>query len=208
MSSKHAFRPVRLTPLEDRVVPSAAVHNVPALVASPTPGVSAAATPTSRLDALRSEVDFLKGMIPHHEMAVRMAQIESRYGSDPQVVGLARRIISEQTPEIHRMQSWLYSGFGIRNFRPQMTADDMKMLGDLGALRGNALDRAFLTDMIMHHQDAIDGNGMMPGARAELGTAIHPSLRQLCANIVTSQSAEIKEMQSLLGPPGGGVMGG
>ena len=212
MSLKRVFRADSLVPLEDRVVLSTSAQHVTALVASLTPGVTAAAVPASRRDALRFEVDFLKGMIPHHQMAIRMAQIEARNGSDPAVVGLARRIISEQTPEIHRMQSWLSSGFGIRNFRPRMSADDMKMLGDLGALKGTDLDRAFLTDMIDHHQRAISGDGMMPGANDCLDRAIHTGLRQLCTNIVTSQSGEIREMQKDLarlgGMPTGVGMGG
>ena len=209
MSLKRAFRADSLVPLEDRLVLSTSAQHVTALVASLTPGVTATA---SRPDALRFEVDFLKGMIPHHQMAIRMAQIEVWNGSDPAVVSLARRIISEQTPEIHRMQSWLSSGFGIRNFRPRMSADDMKMLGDLGALKGTDLDRAFLTDMIDHHQRAISGDGMMPGANDCLDRAIHTGLRQLCANIVTSQSGEIREMQKDLarlgGMPTGVGMGG
>ncbi len=209
MSLKRSFRADSLVPLEDRLVLSTLAQHVTALVASLSPGVTATA---SRRDALRFEVDFLKGMIPHHQMAIRMAQIEVRNGSDSAVVGLARRIISEQTPEIHRMQSWLSSGFGIRNFRPRMSADDMKMLGDLGALKGTDLDRAFLTDMIDHHQRAISGDGMMPGANDCLDRAIHAGLRQLCSNIVTSQSGEIREMQKDLarlgGMPAGVGMGG
>ena len=200
MSLKRDFRADSLVPLEDRLVLSTSAQHVTALVASLTPGVTVTA---SRPDALRFEVDFLKGMIPHHQMAIRMAQIEVRNGSDPAVVGLARRIIAEQTPEIRRMQSWLSSGFGIRNFRPRMSADDMTMLADLGALRGTDLDRAFLTDMLDHHQKAISGDGMMPGANDCLGRAIHTGLRQLCSNIVTSQSGEIREMRTDLARLGG-----
>ena len=211
MSLKRAFRADSLVPLEDRLVLSTSAQHVTALVATLTPGVTATTVPASRRDALRFEVDFLKGMIPHHQMAIRMAQIEVRNGSDPAVVGLARRIISEQTPELHRMQSWLSSGLGIRNFRPRMSADDMKMLGDLNALKGTDLDRAFLTDMIDHHKRAISGDGMMPGANDCLDKAVHTSLRQLCSNIVTSQSGEIQEMQTDLarldGMPTGTRMG-
>ena len=212
MSLKRSFRADSLVPLEDRLVLSNSAQHVTALVASMTPGGTATTVRASRQDTIRFEVDFLKGMIPHHQMAIRMAQIEVRNGSDPAVVGLARRIIAEQTPELHRMQSWLYSGFGIRNFRSGMSADDMKMLGDLNALKGTNLDRAFLTDMIDHHKRAISGDGMMPGASDCLDKAVHSSLRQLCTNIVTSQSGEIREMQTDLsrlgGMPTGVGMGG
>lgn len=50
---------------------------------------------------------FALGMIPHHQGAVKMAQIELKYGSDPKMRQLAQAIISAQEPEIKQMQNWL-----------------------------------------------------------------------------------------------------
>ncbi len=50
------------------------------------------------------DMAFLKGMIPHHQGAVDMAEVLLKYGDDPQVKAFARHIITEQEAEILQMQ--------------------------------------------------------------------------------------------------------
>jgi uncharacterized protein (DUF305 family) len=54
-----------------------------------------------------ADVDFVKGMIPHHQGAVEMARIVLQFGKDPQLKKLARDIIAAQDKEIAFMQQWL-----------------------------------------------------------------------------------------------------
>lgn len=53
---------------------------------------------------------FLRLMIPHHAMAIVMADTETRYGNNPQVRSLAQSMIASQSQELGDMQSLLSSG--------------------------------------------------------------------------------------------------
>jgi len=153
-------------------------------------------------------VQFTSGMIGHHAQAIVMAGWGPSHGASPAVRALCERIRVSQTDEITFMQGWLAARHQVvppndpRGYTPPGMDHPMLMPGmltaaqmtELDQARGPRFDRLFLTDMIMHHQGAID----MVHQLLTSGQAEDDALVMYATNVEADQSAEIARMQRML----------
>ena len=153
---------------------------------------------------VESEFDYITQMIPHHEEAVATAKLVEAGTKQPEMRAFARNIVKTQTAEIAQMKKWLATWYPGRDTK----VDYEPMMGDLKGLSGDALDRAFLEDMIHHHMMAV----MMSQQLLTGGLAKHQELVPFATKIRNDQRAEIRTMATWLSDrfgdsPMGGMMG-
>jgi uncharacterized protein (DUF305 family) len=140
---------------------------------------------------------FMANMITHHQGAVDMANLALTNASHSEIKTLATAIVAAQTSEITNMTGWQKT-WGYPATSGEMMTDHSSMgmmdsnAGMMNELNGKtsvAFDRAFLEQMIMHHQSAI--NMAAPGKT----NAQHQEVKDLTAAIITAQTKEIQQMK-------------
>lgn len=140
---------------------------------------------------VKSEREFLEGMIPHHQEAVDTAkEVIARGGSTPEIKKLAEDIVVAQEKEIAMMKGWYQAWYGTAYVADP--SDYEPMMRDLSKLSGASLDKVFLEDMVMHHMGAI----MM--AQSVQPYIEHKEITDLSKAIVETQTAEIQLMKRLI----------
>ncbi len=144
---------------------------------------------------------FIDMMVPHHQSAVAMAQVALTRAQHPQIKSLARSIIADQNGEINQMKFWRKEWYGssatpsmaTMPMLPGMTMSmsGMMMVHDIASLKtATPFDKAFIDDMMPHHQMAIDA------ATFELQRGSHQQLKALALSIIKGQSREEGLMQA------------
>lgn len=156
------------------------------------------------------DVRWMEQMIDHHLTAVMMAEWCQDAGvPHAELLEFCEGIEAVQTAEIEDMRTWLSRYYGVTYAgSPSPMGTGMHGDGDLETLTGAAFEQEFMIEMIPHHEQAVHMSERC------LARATLPQLRELCASIVTSQTAEIAQMQAWLCDwydvcgYGGGMMGG
>lgn len=153
------------------------------------------------------DAHFIEQMIPHHEDAITMSEVALEKATRPEVKDLATSIISSQSKEITQMKSWYKEWFGrelptgneVMNQHGMMENNSQMHMGitgtdmDMESLENaQDFDRAFIEDMIPHHQMAV-----MMASMLKNGTQ-RPEMKKLADGIIAAQTSEIDMMRKWL----------
>lgn len=165
----------------------------------------------------RAEMRFLEGMIDHHQMALDMATDCVARAASEVVRDLCQNVIDAQSAEIALMQGWLLEWYNVDYTPMSMMSGEMGgmmgmehgghamgdapamdppmmmgMMAGLNRLDGVDYDVAWLEAMADHHDDALHMSERV------LRWAEHDAIRQLAVEIIRAQSAEIRQIETLI----------
>ena len=158
----------------------------------------------------QADVEFMQGMIMHHEQAVEMTALIASHTENKEVRSLGARISSSQSDEIKFMQRWLAargepvsmamagmpgmdtSGKAMALMPGMLTAEQMEALRKA---KGAEFDQLFLTGMIQHHNGALI---MVKDLFDTAGAGQDADLFDFATDADNTQRAEIRIMQAML----------
>jgi uncharacterized protein (DUF305 family) len=165
---------------------------------------------------------FLAQMTMHHAMAVMMTRPVVANAQHDELKALGSKIVEDQTREMAQMRGWLRDWYGIdlpdmvammdamQSGQMPMTPQGhgmptgmmqdmsmgmmqhMSMMAELWKLPPARLEAVFMSQMVVHHQGAVDMAMLAPGRAA------HQELVDLAQGIVESQTDEIRQMNDWL----------
>ncbi len=186
----------------------------PVVVQPGAPGEPSKTLPPSTHAVLppiaQADIDFMQGMIMHHQQAVVMTALIPSHTQNKEVRALGSKISSSQADEIRMMQRWLaVRGQATSMEMPGMPGMDMSghpmapmpgmltpaQMDALGKARGAQFDYLFLTGMIQHHNGALI---MVNDLFNQAGAGQDADIFNFATDVDNTQRAEIKIMQNML----------
>jgi uncharacterized protein (DUF305 family) len=191
----------------------------PVVVQPGAPGTPSKTLPSSTRGSLpprsQADVEFMQGMIMHHEQAVEMTAMIPSHTQNKDLRTLGARISSSQSDEIKFMKRWLAArGESVPNPMPEMSDKDMpgmdmphrnmalmpgmltpEQMEALRKAKGADFDYLFLVGMIQHHNGALT---MVKDLFDTAGAGQDAEIFNFATDADNTQRAEIKIMQSML----------
>ena len=196
------------------------VADQPPIIQPNIPGIeSKNLTPEQATDIANTlytlaDVNFMQGMIIHHNQAIVMSNLVDGRTNSPAIIDLAGRIKVSQDDEINFMENWLkerdemtHSHHHAHHSMKGMASEEQ--LEKLAASLGNSFDQLFLELMVAHHDGAIE---MVSELSKFRGAAYDPVMNEFVSDLVNDQAVEIERMNILLteisADPRAGLAGG
>lgn len=147
-------------------------------------------------------IDFLNGMIPHHQSAVEMSESYLKYGAEnAELKQIAETIIETQTNEIEQMKLMIQTLEQNKEKEEENEAAYLKEYEEMLLQHSHmnhivqapkSVDEAFAQGMIMHHQMASDMS------KSILNYSNEEEVKTFAQTIIDVQEKEIKQMQDIL----------
>jgi uncharacterized protein (DUF305 family) len=137
--------------------------------------------PVQANDANRA---FIDRMVPHHEMALMMADDALAKAKHAELKTFAQKVKDDQTREITQMKQYRQEWFGSKA-TPPMDHSQMKSMA-----AGPDFDRMWSEGMIKHHQDAIDM------ANRVLTSPARPETKTLAQQVIDAQKKEQDQLRA------------
>ncbi|MFL2690095.1 MAG: DUF305 domain-containing protein [Gammaproteobacteria bacterium] len=163
------------------------------------------ATNIANTSYIKADVNFLQGMIIHHQQAIVMSNMAGNRTNNKVILELAKRIEVSQEDEINFMGSWLKERDEYEtkiNSHNHMDHMHLKMVGMASKIQLDKLemsdssdfDRLFLQLMIAHHDGALE---MVKELKKYPGSAYDPILNEFVSDLVNDQGIEIERMNTI-----------
>lgn len=142
---------------------------------------------------------YIADMLAHHEGALNMAEQAQAFTSHEEIRTLSANITQTQSAEMIKMSIW-QKDWGYKETMggghnshggagSEMGGDMVEMQNKLQGLSGEAYDKEFLKQMILHHEQAVEMS------RYAETNAQHREIKDLAKEVIIAQTKEIEQMK-------------
>lgn len=132
-------------------------------------------------DANRAFIDL---MVPHHQSGVEMANEAIAKASHAELRAFAQHMKASQSKDVEQLKSWRQAWFG-----SAMTPMPMPMAP---MAKDKDFDRMWMTQLIDHHQQAIDMSTLA------LGNGVRNEIKGMAQRLISDQRKEQEQLRSWL----------